>query len=72
MAKAALVVVLPTPPLPDVITMILAKVSPSFRRFVLCPARRQMRICTDRYANAKAWNSIKLAQRRKGAKKAAY
>jgi hypothetical protein len=30
MAKAALVVVFPTPPLPDVITMILANVSPSF------------------------------------------
>jgi hypothetical protein len=30
MARAALVVVLPTPPFPDVITMILAKFTPSF------------------------------------------
>jgi len=32
------VVVLPTPPLPDVITMILAKIPPSFRRVIRIPS----------------------------------
>jgi len=42
--KAALEVVLPTPPLPEVITMILAKISPELigvagrTGFVVCPS----------------------------------
>jgi hypothetical protein len=35
MARAALVVVLPTPPLPEVITIVLANDSPSYRRMIL-------------------------------------